>query len=553
MAFLWLLGSAAAAYGYFELGLTALTANPVHAMAFVGFIFIPACLLFITALLIRRMNSLSVESQKLAFLNQQLLTPSDHSEKAAARLSDAISSQMDRIEQRADQAFNRLKLVQDAFAVQIDDVSNTLTKAAERQSTLDSDLMSSKTSWTDALSQTEQAMVTLSSTLEATLNRFMTQIEETQTNLDEVGQTLKTQAVASEAALSPLLDRSEKMKADLLEQVDTAGPEFEVLDNIISAHENKLATIRTQHDALKTESLGLHTSWADADEKTQDRIFAQLSQIDALSEKTDALIKKMNHASNTLKTTADKAQTLPLRGSHNEEQLSLIPGLGDAKTLLPSLLPEEEDITAIESPALTLDYEEITEADLQENLLTLPLDASQELSVQRVIKPDVKPKKSAWFKPFGRKVRKDNSLNNETPKMAEYTSTAQQKLPTETPVIQKPIIQPSQLSLRDRLIREQLSPDALIDSGCVHRAVQIRLEDGPFAMSRYISTHLGAAAQHLKSLLRDNPTLRTQVHDMAASFPIREQLDMRDADELEYILGTQSGREYLLCDAALNG
>lgn len=552
MAFLWILGSAAAAYGYFELGLTALTANPVHAMAFVGFVLIPACLLLLTALLIRRMNSLSVESQKLAFLNQQLLTPSDHSEKAAARLSDAISTQMDRIEQRADQAFNRLKIVQDAFAVQIDDVSNTLTTAAERQSTLDANLISSKASWTDSLSHTEQALTAMSSTLETTLSRFIAQIEDAQTNIDQVGKALKAQASDSDALLSPLLDRSEKMKAKLLQHTDTVSPKFEALDNIISAHENKLSTIRTQHEALKTESMDLHSSWADADEKTQDRIFAQLSHIDALTEKTDVLIEKMNRASDGLKPASDKPNTLPLRGRHNEEQLSLIPGLGDAKTLLPSLL-SHEDMTAIDNPTLTLDYEDIAETDLHDKMLTLPPETSHDLSAQRVIKPENKSKKSAWFKPFGRRQKHDEGQKSDSIKTEQLT-TATPQIPLADPsMIKTALVQRPELSLQDTLIREQLSPDALIDMGCVHRAAQIRLEDGPFAMSRYVSTHLGAAAQHLKSLLPDNPTLRRQVHDMAASFPIREQLDMRSSDELEYILGTQSGREYLICDAALNG
>jgi len=88
--------------------------------SFPAFMSAEACLLLITALMTRRLNRLSVESQKMAFLNQQLLTPSKTSATSAMRLTDAITAQMDRIEQRADQAFSRLQTVQTAFTNQIE-------------------------------------------------------------------------------------------------------------------------------------------------------------------------------------------------------------------------------------------------------------------------------------------------------------------------------------------------------------------------------------------------------------------------------------------------
>ena len=72
-------------------------------------------------------------------------------------------------------------------------------------------------------------------------------------------------------------------------------------------------------------------------------------------------------------------------------------------------------------------------------------------------------------------------------------------------------------------------------------------------MSRYVSTHLGAAVEHLRNLLPNNPALRSQVNDMAAVFPMREKLDIRDEESLAYIFSSQAGREYLLCEAAVNG
>ena len=59
-------------------------------------------------------------------------------------------------------------------------------------------------------------------------------------------------------------------------------------------------------------------------------------------------------------------------------------------------------------------------------------------------------------------------------------------------------------------------------------------------------------AQFLLSLTGAS-LLHAQVNDMATVFPIREQLDIRDEEALTYIFSSKAGREYLLCEAAVNG
>ena len=563
LAFFWIIGSAAVAYGYFELGLNALTVNPIHALAFVGFVLIPACLLLITMLMLRRMNRLGLESQKLAFLNQQLLTPARTSESAAARLSDAITSQMDRIEQRADQAIGRLQTVQTAFSSQIEDVSKTLSQSAERQTGLDTHLLSSKTEWANAVRGADQSITDLSETLDKVLVSFQTRIETTQDQMSHIGGVLKRQNQEADAELNPLIEKTQDLQTALSAQMESVNQlrddmtnSVEELNQLTASQAEKLTALRSQQAEFKSDNQDIRSSWDEDEAKEKERIFAQFANIDALNDRVDKLLQKIE----TVTTKAQPIEEIPpktsltdgdLRGSIKEEQLSLLPGLGDAKNMLPSLLDSHEDDT------LTLDYEAIDPSDIQDPYYK-PVTARSKnqaetpsvgtLSSQRILEGQSN-RKSSWFKRFGRRTtapaeQSSIQASNLSSQSGEHLSSLPQHLVE---------FEHAHMSLRERLIKEQLSPDALIDTGCIQRAAYIRMKEGPFAMSRYVATHLGAAVEHLKRQLSHDSELLTQVHDIAAAFPIREKLDQRDEDALNFILSSQSGREFLLCDAALNG
>ena len=559
LAFLWIISSAAAAYGYFELGLDKLTAQPIHAFGFAGFVLLPACLLAITALLLRRMNSLSQESRDLAFLNQQLLTPSAQPSQAATNLADEITQQMDRIEQRADQALNRLTTVQSAFSAQIDDVAQTLTSSAQQQTTLDGQLRASKTAWTGSVKQTEQTISELSTTLDNVIESFQTRVDTThdklthltsglQTQLGEIEEALTAQTQETQNTLAPLLSQAETLQDQLTRHQDKAAQlkdetadTIKNLDDILEAQTEKLSRLTAQQDALKSGKLALNAAWDSEDSAVQDRLFRHVSQIDALNDRTDALIKKIDQAAKRLTAATQKTAPLALRGTIKEEQLSLLPGLGAAKDMLPALLtPEGETDPAI------LAFDDIDASDLDESLYQEPrADIAQPLASQRILGGHDTEQKQSWFKRFGRRAT-DPVLPSGQVGPVSAPPAAPPPQPHMAPHI-------TSIPLRDKLISMQLSPDALIDTGSVHHAAQLRIKDGPFAMSRYMATHLGAAIDYLRGLLPDDPVLRRQVYDMAAAYPLREQLDEKNEDMLIRIFETEAGREYLLCDAALNG
>ncbi|MEP6342263.1 MAG: hypothetical protein ABJ275_03035 [Maricaulaceae bacterium] len=514
IGFMWIIGSSAAAYGYFELGLDSLNANPIHALGFVGFILVPACLLLVTALMLRRMNQLSYESQKMAFINEQLLTPSDYAAKSATHLSSAITKQMDKIEQRAEQAVHRVQQLQTAFDKQITSVTQTLNQNAEQNGQLDAQLINSKIAWTQTIKDTDQTIADLSQSLDSVLSSFQTRIETTHQQFDSVKASM------------------EEYNVDF--------------DEALNKQEAKVKIISDRHDKIKQSSEDIRSKWQNDDDLFQDRIFNQLSQIDALSEQTEALVSKLQHSSQTLKSAANLSNKLPLRGSMAIEQLDLLPGLGEAKAILPTLLEAEAVTEAETPPPLDLDFEDIASTDMDDVLYSSPNVPQPSLSSQRIGVDTHNAPKKKWFKSFGKRQespnpKKDND-NISIPPIPAPTKPLPSHNKNYVP-----------LTLTDRLIREQLSPDVLIDSGCAREAARLRLHEGPFAMSQYVSIHLGAAVVHLRDLLPSNPALRTQVHDMAAVFPIREKLDIRDEEALVYIFSSQAGREYLLCEAAVNG
>ncbi len=576
IGFLWLLASAAAAYGYFELGLDKLTAEPIHAFGFIGFVIVPACLLGLTAILLRYLNQLAMQSQKLAHLNRQLLTPAQHTSQSTARLVDDITQQMDRIEQRADQALSRLMTVQSVFSSQIDDMGERLKTSAQAQINLDHELRESKSAWAGTVKETDQGLTELSNHLEGLSESFHNRVETTQTKLTDLNAALGIQikdinhqlAEQSQSAgtqLTPLLvkaediqDRLNQHKNNITSLEDQTRQSLSALDDLLHQQLEKLEKITSQQEAIKSSNDALSAAWDDEDNAAQDRLFRHISQIDRLNERTDVVIKKIDDAAARLSKAGHQQQNSPqnlhLRGTIQEEQLSLLPGLGAAKDMLPSLLTPEAPIADQNNDAI-FSYRELENQKPnppRETPPKLDMDIPEPLSSHRVFGGQ-DPVKQNWFKRFGR--RATDAIIPQTPTgpvSAPPLSRNMHNEPAEASHAQFDFHIDS-FSLRDKLITMQLSPDALIDIGAIHHAAHLRIKDGPFAMSRHIATHLGAAIDYLRGQLPDDTALRRQVYDMAAGFPLRERLDEQDEDSLITIFESQAGREYLLCDAALNG
>ncbi|MBC6402717.1 MAG: hypothetical protein GDA35_03680 [Hyphomonadaceae bacterium] len=97
-----------------------------------------------------------------------------------------------------------------------------------------------------------------------------------------------------------------------------------------------------------------------------------------------------------------------------------------------------------------------------------------------------------------------------------------------------------------------LSPDAVIDNGCIEAAIEARLKSGAHAMSHAVSQKLGDVVIRLRSALRDDAASRSGLSRFAAQFHMHLENSDKIPETVRGILDTRTGRAFLLCDAALN-
>ena len=109
-----------------------------------------------------------------------------------------------------------------------------------------------------------------------------------------------------------------------------------------------------------------------------------------------------------------------------------------------------------------------------------------------------------------------------------------------------------EIDILEDLAHLDLSPNAIVDDGCIVEAASTRVQDGHVSMSRYVAQHLHSPVQHLAVLLSRDEELSTRVISFTANFDQSvEGLSGRRA-AIRSKLESEYGRAYLLCDAALN-
>jgi len=105
-----------------------------------------------------------------------------------------------------------------------------------------------------------------------------------------------------------------------------------------------------------------------------------------------------------------------------------------------------------------------------------------------------------------------------------------------------------------RVISSQgLSPNAIVDNGCIIEAVENRIQAGTKQMSIGVARRLGDPVRLLSSLFEGDPALKNQAVEFAVNFHHNLTPIAANSDSLEDRFGTEDGRLFLMCDAALNG
>ena len=102
------------------------------------------------------------------------------------------------------------------------------------------------------------------------------------------------------------------------------------------------------------------------------------------------------------------------------------------------------------------------------------------------------------------------------------------------------------------LIDMGLSPNVLVDDGCVIEAANNRAAHGHEAMSRAVITRLSIPIKHFAATLSSDATLSQRTIEFATEFDHRVETLAGDREAIRTRLESESGRAYLICDAALN-
>ena len=121
-----------------------------------------------------------------------------------------------------------------------------------------------------------------------------------------------------------------------------------------------------------------------------------------------------------------------------------------------------------------------------------------------------------------------------------------------TPVTKHPVPSESDVKFLEKLVQNGLSPNAIIDNGCVIKAVENRMSKGTKAMSIGVANRIGEPVRHFSKLMGQDPNLKTDVINFAVKFHHGLSGIADNPIALQDRFETQDGRLFLLCDAALN-
>ena len=110
----------------------------------------------------------------------------------------------------------------------------------------------------------------------------------------------------------------------------------------------------------------------------------------------------------------------------------------------------------------------------------------------------------------------------------------------------------SEPAISDVLAGLGLSPNVVVDDGCVIEAANVRATQGHEAMSRCVIDRLRSPVKHFATSMATNAELSQHAIVFATWFDRKIEKWAGDREAIRSSLETEHGRAYLLCDAALN-
>jgi len=387
------------------------------------------------------------------------------------------------------------------------------------------------------------------------------------------------QTVMSLSEAAQLSDSAiQKRFADLEQMVEFSNSKAESINEKAARRvQDSLAQTRKEIARIETDMMDLQEKLSSAATMPEESRRLTPAQPEKISDTVDVDAKsdvppKKHAGALKLRPVDDEDNPIPPAQSSS----ALVAGLRPAPDPETEILPVSDSDPDFEIPELELpDLESDLDLKIEDGLIS-PSDAPP-ITRSTSIDSDTK---SWWKNLFGRSESEPmpepiSNLRRAAPKTPEPMPPAPTPIPASevqapkaapmiaatataaAALIPKVATPQNNLKAPAELLKTMadkgLSPNAIVDTGCVIEAAVNRTDKGTKAMSVGVSKRLGEPVKLFTHLIQTDQELKTGIVNFAVKFhhslaPIED-----DQAALQNRLDTEEGRLFLMCDAALNG
>ncbi len=596
---LWLTGAGL----MFASRITGSDAGLLEMAGFIVLLALPAILITLLWVALRKMVNLTNRNAHLAKAAQALVNPETEALGRTQTLASGIRAEISKVNGQLADTVTALQGVQTAITRE----SQALDAAGLQLTSRSEDVGRN-------LTLQRQALESISGTFDAKMETLSAQIEETGKGLESSSETARERLEAVTASMtdattglstasqstneilkarvaelgeiSRKIDGvSEALKADLttsakelslmktglsdrVEALDTANAQTQEklsgLKETLAAGQDMLRDLEAAASTRSTDVRKLYDTLSDQLKKSEDDTLTSQGRTARMVEGN---LAQMRREFGRMETDLQTLQTKLNNLRETSEELPLSPPPGSRL----SLRPLETDFPPVEPPrktstlrpAFTFDApkEDVTPDDRPLNLgadmqLETPDTEITNFDPDVLRRPgDVQPPKSG----FGRSKNKEKSSGWHWRDMLGGLERPDAEPETVSPETKKEInpLSPTaaapkdSINILERLDAIQLSPAAIVDDGTIIDATQARINRGEAGLADAVAARLSDPILHLQTKMNEDAGLSSDVAQFTSDFAERVGATPPTAPALRTVFGSPNGRAYLLCAGAL--
>lgn len=604
--FAWLVFSAVAGWRLGFMGTGNTPANFLELLTLSLFVILPSLLFILFAVAVHRILSLSKHSAYLAQTANNLLTPDETVVARSGLMTRAISDQINDVNTKLSASINRMEMLGDVAKLQSTALSQSILASQASTDSISETIETQKTSLTYISELFEQRMETLTNIL----NTHSDSVSES-TRLAE--QKIREAQISIEGATNKINDASAIVRKNSVEAAGTlSGSHAEItkLSDALKTRSNEINAVYRSHavelsgliEKLRLEQDGLGASLETSLTKMRDMSLSAQVGAQSLSEASisgrqtvealadaarltdtavrarfdemEEMVKYSNSRAESISDTAARQVKTSLSQTRQEiariesEMMMLVTKLRnveDAKSEdKPKAQPTAAEPKKVDSKTPHLrgrkkEHKPIQFHPVDETpaaVMTSVDVITTEPELERAPEPDPIPKIST----YNVDVAPRPAANTPAPKSSPWNWFAKRNSDKTDMVIPNPNYTEkssqtpalSDAEIVAKLTQLGLSPAAIVDDGSIVEAANSRKSKGIAAMSDVVAKRLSDPVRHLFVAMESDGQLKTDIRAFTAQYQARlaPYEDQREA--IRQRLETDTGRAFMLCDAALN-